>query len=93
MTQEGRNGLLNFSSRSDSMSIGAEETIDNDEIQSSDEDDPISSRGQGKRRRIESSSSDEESETDDPLTGDNADVENINNNQQQNPVPPDVPEK
>jgi len=84
--------LLNFSSRSDSMSIGAEETIGNDEIQSSDEDDPRSSRGQGKRRRVESSSSDEESETEDLLTGDNADVENINNNQQQNPVPPDEEE-
>ena len=55
-----RDRLFNFSSRSDSMSIGAEETVEIEDgsVPHDDDDDPRSG-GQEKRRRIQSSSDEE----------------------------------
>ena len=92
MDSEGHSeGQFNFASRSDSMSIGAEETVEIDTFQSEDDDDDPRPGGQGKRRRIQSVSDEETvagagDDEDSTPTAENA----INNNEE--PDPPDEEE-
>ena len=76
---------FNFASRSDSMSIGAEETVENDTFQSEDDEDDPRPGGQGKRRRIESFSDEEilagSGDDEDSATGNV-----INNNEEPDPL-------
>ena len=80
----GSEGQFNFASRSDSMSIGAEETVQVDTVHEDDDDDPRPG-GQGKRRRIESFSDEEigagAGDDEDSATGNV-----INNNEEPDPL-------
>ena len=84
-----RDDLINFSSRSDSMSIGAEETVEVGSVPSDDDDDPRSG-GQEKRRRIQSSSDEESPDMDDDRNADEATGEDIANNNEESSPPDEV---
>ena len=83
-SEGGSEGQFNFASRSDSMSIGAEETVQVDTVHEDDDDDPRPG-GQGKRRRIESFSDEEilagSGDDEDSATGNV-----INNNEEPDPL-------
>ena len=94
MAQGGSNaGLFNFSSRADSMTLGAEETIEIETVQSGDDDEDSRAGGQEKRRRIQSSSDEDTLVREDNGNEDktSAEDENVLNNNQE-PVPPDEQE-
>ena len=91
MTNEDFHSLFNFSSRADSLSIGADMEIENDTGQSTDDEEDLRWGGQRKRTRV-NSASDEQSGAGDVVQEQEAPAPSTDNNNPDDEPPPPAPD-